>query len=518
MPTTSFAEMPRFLNILKSIVLAAILILSGGMYLQMSEAAAQASTRSAAGEITERPNILFIYTDDQAPWALGMTGHPQLETPNIDRIAQEGAYLPNSFATTPVCSPSRASLLTSRYGTELGITEWISTVREPDHGLPPATVTWVERLQDAGYNTGLVGKWHLGVIDRYHPTRMGYDYFMGFRTGGLQPDDPILEKNGVRQPFDGYIGDILTDHAAAFIREHQDGDEPFMLSLHYRAPHRPWRPMPEEDWQPYESIDPELPDPEYPDLDVDSVKTMMRQYLASTASVDRNVGRLLDLLEELNLQENTVVVFTSDHGYNMGHNGIWHKGNGFWITHTPPPAQNNVPRGNRPNMYDAALRIPTAVRWPGEIEAGLVIDETISNLDWYPTLLSIAKLQPRGDKVIRGRNMLPLLKGEAVENWDNGFYAEYSTHHRTHTHMRVYRTPHWKLVLDFLNPERHELYDLQNDPGETTNLFDRSDPQIQQVIERLRGKILERMQEIDDPVAGLAGGPPFQGKVKERDE
>lgn len=472
------------------------------------------SAASQVPETSERPNILFIYTDDQAPWAMGLRGHPQLETPNIDRIAHEGAFLPNSFATTPVCTPSRAGLATGRYSTELGLTEWISTTREPERGLDPSTTTWMERLQEAGYRTGLVGKWHLGLIERFHPTKMGYDYFMGFKNAGLAPGDPILEKGGVRQRFEGYIGDILTDHAVSFIERNQAG--PFLLSMHYRAPHQPWLPLPEEDWAPFRSVDPVIPNPGYPDLDVDSVKTMMRQYLASVASLDRDVGRLLDLLNELDLDRNTVVIFTSDHGYSMGHNGIWHKGNGLWITDDPPSSARNVPRGHRPNMYDVALRVPTAVRWPGVIEPGTVVNETTTNLDWYPTLLEIAGLQPRAGKVMRGRNIVPLLKGQSIEGWDNDLYAEYSTHHGSNTHMRVYQSDGWKLVWDFLNPRRNELYNLATDPMEAENLFDSPEPEVQRVIRQLRAKLLDRMRAIGDPVAGLSEGRPFQGKVVDR--
>ena len=146
----------------------------------------------------ERPNILFLFTDDQAPWAIGVSGYPHAKTPNLDRLAKSGAYLVNSFTTTPVCSPSRASLMTSRYGSELGITDWIHPRREPQLGLDPDLVTWPEVLREAGYHTGLVGKWHLGVPDRFHPTKTGFDYFMGFRTGGTRPSNPILEKNGQR--------------------------------------------------------------------------------------------------------------------------------------------------------------------------------------------------------------------------------------------------------------------------------------------------------------------------------
>ena len=141
----------------------------------------------------ERPNVLFVLTDDQAPWALGASGNPQAKTPQMDRLFGEGAYLVNCFTTTPVCSPSRASLMTSRYGSELNITDWINPRVEKELGLDPATVTWPEVIQAGGYTTGLVGKWHLGLPDRFHPTKTGFDRFMGFRGGGYRLTDPDLE-------------------------------------------------------------------------------------------------------------------------------------------------------------------------------------------------------------------------------------------------------------------------------------------------------------------------------------
>ena len=151
--------------------------------------------RQAAAQ-QSRPNILFVYTDDQAPWALGASGNPQAHTPNMDRLAAEGAYLTNSFVTTPVCSPSRVGLLCSRYGSEMGITDWINPKLEPDLGLDPSTPTWARDLQRAGYTTGLVGKWHLGIQDHQHPSLFGYQEFTGFRPGGNKTKDPELEVNG----------------------------------------------------------------------------------------------------------------------------------------------------------------------------------------------------------------------------------------------------------------------------------------------------------------------------------
>ena len=448
-----------------------------------------------------RPNIVFIFTDDQAPWALGASGYPHAQTPNIDRLFNEGAYLVNAFTTTPVCSPSRAGLMASRYGSELGITEWIHPRREPELGLDPAVVTWPEVLQQDGYRTGLVGKWHLGVPDQYHPTRTGFEYFMGFRTGGTTPSNPVLEKDGKTGQFEGLTPDILTDHAIEFIDGAPNGNEqkPFLLALHFRAPHTRWLPVADEDWAPFESLDPTLPHPDYPDLDIERVKRMTREYLASVKSIDRNVGRLRAVLEERGHTDNTVIVFTSDHGYNMGHNGIWHKGNGHWVLTEPPPATENVPEGQRPNMYDHSIRVPAAVHWPGTIQPGTRVAQTISNLDWYPTLLAMAGVELPAGELIRGRDFLPILLGESAA-WDNDFYAEYSTHHQSRTHMRMYRTPEWKLIRDFFNDGRDELYHLAEDPDETTNLIESEDPAVTAAVARLDAKILQYMRETNDPV------------------
>ncbi|MCR9229684.1 MAG: sulfatase-like hydrolase/transferase [bacterium] len=456
------------------------------------------SPAQQATQAASQPNILFLFTDDQAPWALGKSGHPHARTPHIDQIFQNGAYLVNSFTTTPVCSPSRASLVTSRYGSELGITDWLHPRTEPKLGLKSDTVTWVKLLNDAGYRTGLIGKWHLGLLDQQHPTRFGYDYFMGFRSGGNVPKDPTLEVNGKDQKLKGLLPDILVDDAIRFIS--QESDKPFLLSLHFRAPHTRWLPVADEDWAPFKDLDPQIPNPDYPDLNTKRVKQMTREYLASVASVDRNVGRLLETLKQLNLSENTIVIFSSDHGYNMGHNGIWHKGNGHWVLNQNPPATKNIPKGQRPNMYDNSIRVPTAVLWPGVTQSGQVVQGTVSNLDWFPTLLEMAQVPIPSNLTIRGTSFVPLLKKENEQAWDNDFYAEYSTKHQSHTHMRMYRTPEWKLIRDFLNPERDELYHLTTDPQEATNLIQSQDPKVQKIRDELHQKILSNMKSIDDSV------------------
>ncbi len=459
----------------------------------------------------DKPNILFILTDDQASWALSISGDPNANTPNMDKLARNGAYFKNAFITTPVCSPSRASIMTSQYASENDILDFIPDPKhrlyDPSYnpGLDPETVTFAEVLQTAGYKTGLVGKWHLGdwtVTNnkKYHPTNHGFDYFMGLTGGGTSPDDPELEINGEIKQFKGLTTDILTDYAMEFIKK--NANEHFLLCLNTRAPHGRWLPVADSDWEPFEKMNPILPNPDYPDLDKDKAKRKMREYLASTRGVDRNLGRIVKLLDELGLSKNTVIIFFSDHGYNMGHNGIEYKGNGIWITKTIPDDTQNIAGKYRPNLYDNSLKSAAFIYWPGVINPGTVIEKSITSLDLYPTILEIAGAEfpsPNAHKV-RGRSIIPLLAGENIDDWDNDVYAEYSMINYCTAFMRCYRTQEWKLVRDFMNPERDELYHIAYDPQENINLINAPGEDIQKVIWKLHAKIINKMKEINDPL------------------
>jgi arylsulfatase A-like enzyme len=461
--------------------------------------------------VNNPPNIVFIYTDDQAEWTLGVAGQPQAETPNLDDLARQGVRFTNAFVTTPVCSPARAALMSGKYASEIGIHDFIP---HPAHqaytdalgrvGLDPALTTFAEVLAGHGYATGLVGKWHLGDWTsandrRFHPTNHGFTYFMGLTGGGTTAHDPILEEDGRIREFAGFTDDILTDRAIQFIGRNTGA--PFLLCINYRAPHSPWRPAPPEDEQPYLDIDPFIPNPSYPDLDVDDVKNRMRGYLTNVTTVDRNVGRVLDALRRYGLDGQTVVVFTSDHGFNMGHNGIWHKGNGIWATNRKPPDQPGRLGRYRPNLYDNSLRVPLIVRWPAVVPPGLVVGHTASNLDWYPTLLEMAGLKIPGSVALRGRSLLPALKGEDPPDWDNDFYAEYSMRIYARAELRAWRTKQWKLIIDFYDRQNDELYWIARDPEENINLIHDPRPEVRAVIEDLTKRILQRMQELGDPLA-----------------
>jgi choline-sulfatase len=444
---------------------------------------------------TPRPNILFIYTDDQGPWTTGYSGSPDAHTPNMDRLRREGADLVNSFTVSPVCSPSRAGLITGRYASEFGIFDWINSRVEPQLGLSRDAVTWPQLLETAGYQTGLVGKWHLGIQSHFHPTKFGYGYFMGILEGGTRPKDPTLEKDGKMGVIKGLCVDILTDHALGFIQGRKA--DRWALSLHYRAPHAAYLPVAPEVWKRFEKRDVTLTD--YPDLDVKMMTQVMREYLASIADIDRNIGRVLGLLDKLGLADSTLVIFSSDHGYNVGHHGLQYKGNALWRLRSLGPKQwPFIHPKRRPNMFDTSTKVPTVVRWPGIVTAGSTITNSVSNLDWFSTLCEVGGAAiPKGVPQ-RGRSIVPLLRGGA-EKWNDEVYFEYSMHHGSTVAMRAVRTPDWKLMRDFRNAGRAELYDLKNDPGETHNLIGSSNAKHRRIARELDRKIGAKMIEVNDP-------------------
>ena len=433
-----------------------------------------------------RPNIIFLCTDDQAQWAVGAYGNREIKTPNMDRLAARGAIFRNAFTITPVCSPSRAALMTGRYPSELGIADWIDPRKEPDVGLAPEAVTWPELLQRSGYATMLAGKWHLGTRDEFPPTRQGFDRFFGFRDGRNQPIDPRLEVDGQLRQLKGSLPDLLVDEGLRFIDRHRQ--TPFLLSIHFRAPHTPYGPVPEADSAPYRTLDPTIPD--VPGLPRERVKQLYREYFASVSSVDRNLGRLLSKLDEWGLGERTVVIFTSDHGYMIGQHGLWHKGNAAWLTEGK--------KGFRPNMFDDAIRVPLILCWPGVVAPGTVIDRVISNLDVFPTILGIARLGTPSNLEIRRKSFVSLLRGGESGNWDDTLFGQYDMHHYQIARMRMVRTPEWKLVRHFEPGGQDELYHLTNDPGETRDLERSAEPEHRSQRAALARRLEDWMTRISD--------------------
>ena len=311
---------------------------------------------------------------------------------------------------------------------------------------------------------------------------------------------PEVEIDGQLRRVEGYTPDIIAGYAIEYLEEAHT--RPFLMSLHFFAPHantdnmspdgdRTWLPVSEEDWAPFRDLKPTFPEPVHPKLDIPRATRMTREYLASVHAMDRNVGRVLDALDRLGLAKNTLVVFTSDHGFNMAHHGIWHKGNGRWLL-----VDN---QGQRANLWDTSMRAPAFVRWPGRIQAGTTVTKTTSTLDWFPTLLAAAGVAVPKDAVIRGRNVLPVLEGDSAQ-WNNDFFAQYMQweHRDTGVNMRTYRTPEWKLIRDFTREGIDELYHLEKDPGELENLIGSADPEAVRMREVLDEKLRSSMRAIGD--------------------
>ena len=298
-------------------------------------------TADAAGALRSRnvnkPNVLFILTDDQGVWAAGCYGNPEIRTPNLDRLAATGTRFENFFVATPVCSPSRATLLTGRIPSQHGVHDWI---REGNVG--PEAIRYLEGetcttdlLARHGWTCGLSGKWHLG--DSQIPQHGFSDWFVHQRGGGPYNDAPMV-RNGQLVDEPGYVTDVITDEALRLLDRYADAaasGAPFYLSVHYTAPHSPWTGHPQaivdsyEDC-PFDSCPQEPIHPWAISLTEQHLgsRESLKGYFAAVTAMDANVGRLLDRLEALGLRENTLVVFLSDNGFSCGQHGFWGKGNG----------------------------------------------------------------------------------------------------------------------------------------------------------------------------------------------
>jgi choline-sulfatase len=432
-----------------------------------------------------RPNIITIVTDDQGQWAMGAYGNSEIHTPAMDRIANEGALFDNAVVVTPVCSPARATWFTGRYPTELGITDWISEA-EWSIGMGLDDPTWAEVLQDNGYMTAMIGKWHLGTHEQYHPTNKGFDYFMGFLGGGNKPMDATLEVDGKEQLVKGPLPDVLMDATLEWLET--VGKNPFALSLHFRAPHLRYTPVPESDSAHYTDLDPTIPS--FQGINEEVVKKSTKEYYGSISSVDRNIARLLHRLDERGLMKNTIVLFTSDHGYNEGRHGVTTKGNGHWWA-------GGVRGPKRPNMFDSSLKVPLAIRWPGVVKPGMRLDTMVSNLDMYRTVLGMAGLEVPDGVSPHGMDFTPVLRGEMFE--DRDLFGQYDLHNSGLAYMRMIRTEDYKYIRFFHANGMDEFYDLKNDPDEEINLI-RTGKAPEKTLAKLQAKLLEHMTAINDPL------------------
>jgi arylsulfatase A-like enzyme len=442
-----------------------------------------------------RPNIIYIMTDDHAAHAIGAYGSRVNQTPNLDRLAREGALLTSVFATNSICTPSRAAILTGQYSHLNGVTMF--------NRFDSSRMTVARLLQQGGYYTGMVGKWHLGSDP------VGFDKWEILPGQGVYRD-PVFYTATSEKTYTGrYATDVITDLALEFVAN-RPRDKPFFLMMHHKAPHRPWEPNadyaaqfasrripePVTFWDSYATRTdalhenqqrvaadltnrdlkltppPGLQGPELANwltIKPDAVTTIrdgksvtltgealvrwkyqryMQDYLATVQSVDDSVGRVLAFLDRSGLASNTLVVYTSDQGFFLGDHGLFDKR----------------------FMYEESIRMPFLVRWPASIKPGTRSDALALNIDFAPTFLEVAGLPKSAD--MQGRSLLSVLHGRTPSDWRTSMYYRYyhdPGDHNTRAHYGV-RTRTHKLIY-FWKKDQWELFDLVNDPYELHNLY-----------------------------------------------
>ena len=499
----------------------------------------QAAARAA--DAAARPNILFIMSDDHAYQAISAYGSNRNVTPNIDRLAKEGMRFDRAFVTNSICGPSRAVILTGKYSHLNGFPDnsggaWFNGRQQ----------TAPKLLQAAGYNTAVIGKWHLNS----DPT--GFDYWHILIGQGPYYNPRMKTSDGL-VTHQGYTTDIITDVALDWLKNKRDKSKPFLLMYQHKAPHRNWQPA-ERHLEKYNDV--EIPEPEtlfddysgrtkpaaenqmsvarhltpndlklvpqggltpaqqaafdkaYSEENEELKRALLtpkqqtkwnyqrfvKDYLRCVDAVDENVGRMLDYLDEAGLTENTVVIYTSDQGWYLGEHGWYDK---RW-------------------MYEESFRTPLLIRWPGKTHPGSVSEKMVMNLDLAETFLEIAGLPVPGD--MQGRSIVPILRGESPADWRTSVYYhyyEFPQPHYVHPHTGV-RTERYKLI-HFYTIDAWELFDLEKDPRELKSVYD--DPAYAGVVADMKKELTRLKEQYHDNGTVVEfprdpNQPPPMGKAK----
>jgi N-acetylglucosamine-6-sulfatase len=488
----------------------------------------------AAAAPEDRPNILFVFTDDHACQSIGAYGSKINKTLNIDRIAREGAVFLNSFCANSICGPSRACVLTGKHSHKNG---FYSNGRGPFDG---SQFTHPQALRKVGYQTALIGKWHLNS----NPT--GFDHWDILPGQGSYYNPVMINKDG-RRRIEGYCTTITTDLAIDWLKQ-RDGEKPFLLMCQHKAPHRTWAPelkhlnnyadedIPEpatlfDNWEnrsptlagnamsidrhfyyhydlkvhmpvPFASKrETRLKDGEYARMTPEQKKIWdaaymprnqaflenpptgkdlvrwkyqryIKNYLRCIDSVDENVGRVLDYLDEAGLTDNTIVIYSSDQGFYLGEHGWYDK---RW-------------------MFEESLKMPFVIRWPGHIKPGTRSDKLIQNIDYAPTFLDVAGVDIPDD--VQGRSLVPLFADPASDDWRSSIYYHYYEHggeHQVPRHEGV-RTDRYKLI-NFYSNDGFNLFDLERDPTEMQDVS--GDPAYASTMKTLQAE-LQRLRGVYD--------------------
>ncbi|WP_319231493.1 sulfatase [Draconibacterium orientale] len=483
-------------------------------------------TTSTKEERKQRPNIVFIMSDDHAYQAISAYGGPLAElapTPNIDRLAEGGMRFNQCMVTNSICGPSRATILSGKYSHLNGFID-----NTGGSHFDFSQNSYAKVLQKTGYKTAIIGKLHLGG------TPTGFDYFDIFPGQGRYYNPTFINQEG-EYKMEGYTTEIITDKTINWLEGEKDSEQPFMVMMWHKAPHRTWEPGPNELGM-YENTT--FPEPEtlfddyntrnaaaknnmtiahtmFLDRDLkmtdqpragftpeqqaewDAVyqpiyekfreenptgkelvrfkyQRYMRDYLACISAVDKSVGQLLDYLKESGLDKNTIVIYSSDQGFYLGEHGWFDK---RW-------------------MYKESLNTPLLVSWPGVVEAGSVNNDLVSNLDFAETLIDVAGAEIPAE--MQGQSLLPILKGEMPEDWRDAHYYHYYEHPSEHAVMRHYgiTTDKFKLIHFYYDIDDWELYDLEKDPMEMHNVY--NDPAYADVQAKLHVQLEQLRKKYGD--------------------
>ncbi len=471
-----------------------------------------------AGTGNKRPNIIFIMTDDHASHAMSCYESKINKTPNLDRIAKEGMLFNNSFCTNSICAPCRAVILTGKYS-------HINGVIDNRKRFDGSQQTFPKLLQNVGYETAMIGKWHL----KTDPT--GFDYW-NVLPGQGRYYNPAMKEMGRQRKYTGYTTDIITDHALKWLKE-RTSEKPFALMYQHKAPHRAWEPGPKYLTM-YDDVNIPEPDNLFDDYsnrgraakeqDMSIEKTMterdlklvpprnlnpeqkklwdaayepkneafrkanlkgkdlvrwkyqryIKDYLRCIASVDENVGRLLDYLDETGLAKDTVVFYTSDQGFYLGDHG--------WF--------------DKRFMYEESLRMPLLVRYPKEVKAGSISNDIVLNLDFGATFLDFAGVPTPPD--MQGSSIRKILQGKRPRDWRKSMYYHYYEYPAVHSVKRHYgiRNKRYKLIHFYNDIDEWELYDLKKDPKEMKNVY--NEPANAGIVKKLKAELKQLRKKYKD--------------------
>jgi N-acetylglucosamine-6-sulfatase len=433
-------------------------------------------------------NVIFILSDDHRYDFMGFHEESPdfLETPAMDRMANEGAHLANAFVTTSLCSPSRASILTGQYAHRHGVVDNSTLV-------PEQTEFFARQLQDTGYETAYVGKWHMGRASA--EPRPGFDHWVSFRGQGVYYN-PTLNVNGETVEREGYMTDLLTDYALDWLRQREGNEAPFFLYLSHKAVHADFQPA-ERHRGRYSDVEPDYP-PSMANVEsnyrnkpdwvreqrfswhgVDhlyhgrtSFDSFYRRYAETLLALDESIGQVLDYLDASGLAENTLVVYMGDNGFLLGEHGLIDKR----------------------NAYEESIRVPMLAWAPGFIAPGTTVDAQVRNIDVTPTILELADAAMPDDHTLDGQSFLSTLQGTEPETDRTFLYEYYWEYAFPHTPtVFALRTDQYKYIYYHGIWDLNGFYDLQNDPNERQNLI--NVPSYQDEIRSMRNELWQRLED-----------------------